>query len=60
MYGCKNTVIPDTVTAIGPLAFNYNSELTNISIPSSVTSIGSSAFVYCTGLTDITYTGTTV
>ena len=52
--GCKNTVIPSTVTSIGNNAFYYCSGLTSINIPSSVTSIGDKAFYYCSGLTSVT------
>ena len=52
--GCKNTVIPNSVTSIGEQAF-YNCEgLTSITIPNSVTSIGNYAFSNCSGLTSIT------
>ena len=54
VYGCKNTVIPSSVTSIGSSAFSGCSGLTSISIPSSVTSIGSGAFYGCSGLTTIT------
>ena len=50
--GCKNTVIPNTVTSIGDAAFQGSSELTSIEIPSSVTKIGFQAFHSC-GLTSI-------
>ena len=52
--GCKNTIIPNSVTSIGNLAFEYCSGLTSIVIPNSVTSIGNHAFSYCSGLTSIT------
>ena len=52
--GCKNTIIPSSVTSIGGSAFYGCSGLTSIPIPSSVTSIGSSAFYGCSGLTSIT------
>ena len=49
--GCVNTVIPNTVTAIGENAFCGIEELTTVSIPNSVTSIGAGAFAFCFGLT---------
>jgi len=52
--GCKNTVIPNTVTMIGDNAFDDCSGLTGITIPDSVTSIGYAAFGLCLGLTGIT------
>ncbi len=50
--GCKNTIIPNSVTSIGDGAF-AGSNLTSINIPNSVTSIGESAFHGCSGLTSI-------
>ena len=52
--GCKNTVIPISVTSIGDNAFAGCEELTSIIIPTSVTSIGNEAFTWCYGLTSIT------
>ena len=54
LYGCKNTVIPDSVTSIGNEAFRGCTGLTSITIGDSVTSIGGFAFYGCTGLTSIT------
>ena len=51
--GCKNTVIPNSVTSIGDHAFLGCEGLTSIEIPNSVTSIGDDAFYYCIGLTSI-------
>ena len=45
--------IPDSVTAIGDLAFWYCSSLTSIVIPDSITAIGKSAFGCCSSLTSI-------
>lgn len=53
IVGCKNTVIPNTVTRIGNDAFNSAKEMTDINIPNSVTSIGSGAFWACESLTSI-------
>ena len=52
--GCKNTVIPNSVTSIGEAAFYECSGLTSVTIPNSVTSIGSGAFYGCSGLTSVT------
>ncbi len=52
--GCKNTVIPNSVTSIGDMAFLSCNGLTSITIPNSVTSIGKYAFAYCKGLTTFT------
>jgi hypothetical protein len=52
LFGCKNTIIPSSVTSIGPSAFDRCHGLTSIEIPTSVTSIGDSAFNH-TGLSSI-------
>ena len=53
IQGCKNTVIPNSVTSIGDYAFYVCYRLTSIEIPNSVTSIGSYAFSGCSGLTSV-------
>ncbi len=50
--GCKNTVIPNTITEIGAYACYGCSTLTNIDIPNNITIIGDLAFYKC-GLTSI-------
>ena len=52
--GCKNTIIPNSVTSIGDEAFSGCWGLTSVTIPNSVTSIGDGAFEHCTGLTSVT------
>ena len=52
--GCKNTLIPNSVTEIGNRAFEGCSSLTSIEIPNSVTSIGYWAFSGCSSLTSVT------
>ena len=52
--GCKNTIIPNSVTSIGDYAFRGCSGLTSVTIPNSVTSIGNGAFLDCTGLKNLT------
>ena len=60
VVGCKNTVIPNSVTSIGNYAFYYCTGLTSINLPSSVTSIGYEAFGYCNDLTSIEITNSVV
>ena len=51
--GTKNTIIPNSVTSIGNLAF-FGSGLTSITLPNSVISIGERAFQHCSSLTTVT------
>ena len=51
--GCKNTVIPNSVTSIGSEAFGGCSGLTSIIIPSRVSKIDDCAFWGCPGLTSV-------
>ena len=50
ILGCKNTVIPSNITAIGRYAFAGCNDLDNIHIPNSVLSIENGAFWNCKGL----------
>ncbi len=52
--GCKNTIIPSTVTAIDKEAFRSCSGLTSITLPSNLKSIGEYAFYDCSGLSTVT------
>ena len=54
VLGCKNTVIPNTVTSIGDFAFARCGAPTTLVIPNSVTTIGEYAFEDCTTLTSVT------
>ena len=54
IVGCKNTIIPNSVTSIGDRAYAGCSDLTSVTIPNSVTSIGDGAFASCSGLTSVT------
>ena len=58
IVGCKNTVIPNSVTSIGKWSFQGCTSLTSITIPSSLTSIGWAAFAGCSSLATINYAGT--
>ena len=55
VVGCKNTIIPNSVTSIGDGAFSRCFGLTSVTIPNSVTSIGNWAFFGCSGLTSVTF-----
>ena len=45
--------IPDSVTSIGPQAFQSDDKLTSVMIGNSVTSVGSDAFAFCPSLTNV-------
>ena len=53
LAGCKGTVIPESVTSIRELAFQYSS-ITSIVIPSSIKTIKWATFWGCKDLTNIT------
>lgn len=57
--GCRNTIIPNTVTSIGNLAFYGSSNLYSIIIPNSINSIATFAFKGCNHLAAITCLATT-
>ena len=52
--GCQKTIIPNSVTSIGKMAFYNCSSLASITIPNSIKSISSSAFYGCSSLTSLT------
>ena len=52
--GCKNTIIPNSVTSIGDWALYGCRGLTSVDIPNSVTSINMYAFSNCWELTSVT------
>ena len=54
ILGCKNTIIPTSVTSIGNDAFFDCVSLESVTIPNSVTSIGKSAFSGCRSLESVT------
>lgn len=56
LIGCKNTKIPNSVTAIGEKAFISCQGLTEIVIPESVREIGKCAFQNCSNLKVLTLT----
>ena len=54
LAGCRNTVIPPTVTTIGDYAFSGCSTLPNVEIPVGVTAVGDYAFRECSSLRNVT------
>ncbi len=59
--GCKNTVIPNTVTSIGKSAFEGCTGMTSLTMPNSVTNVKLRAFKDCSNLANVTFsTGLTI
>jgi hypothetical protein len=54
LSGCRNTMIPNSVTSIADGAFSGCNGLSSVTIPNSVTTIGSNAFSGCSSLTSVT------
>lgn len=50
LFGCMNTIIPNSVTKIGKEAFYGCAYMTSITIPNNIISIGENAFTNCSGL----------
>ena len=53
VFGCKSTVIPESISSLGNYAFKNCTGLTNLTLSDNITSIGSNAFYGCTGLTEL-------
>lgn len=53
LWGCANTIIPNSVTSIYTYAFVNCINLKSITIPNSVKSIGYQAFQYCSKLSTV-------
>ena len=51
--GCSSTIIPNSVTSIGDLAFMEDQLITTVNIPGSVESIGKDCFTNCNNLTSV-------
>ena len=53
--GCKNTIVPTGVTAIGDYAFYECDGLTSLTLPDGLTYIGNGAFDCCENLTSVNF-----
>ena len=49
----KDLIIPDNVTSIGSLTFQYGQGFTSLRIPNHITTISENAFKGCSGLTSV-------
>ncbi|MBO7134916.1 MAG: leucine-rich repeat protein, partial [Bacteroidales bacterium] len=54
IYGCKNTIIPNSITSIGDYAFFYSGLTGTLIIHDSITNIGQGAFWGCSDIETIT------
>ncbi len=54
IIGCKNSIIPNSVTSIGKYAFHNCTGLAKLTLPNSLESIDDRAFEGCSGLTELT------
>ena len=55
VFGCKASVIPDSVESIGPSAFQWCETMSGIAIPASVINIENKAFYGCLALRDVVF-----
>lgn len=53
LFGCKNTTIPKSVTAIASYAFEGHAHLGAIVLPAGIVAIGNYAFCGCEGLAEV-------
>lgn len=58
IFGCKTTVIPNTVAKINRVAFSGCSNLESVDIPASCTDIGEEAFYGCEELASVSFATT--
>ena len=51
--GCKTTIIPEDVTAIGAWAFEGQTSFTTLTLHKNISAIGEGAYYGCTGITAV-------
>lgn len=56
-FNHEELVLPDSVIEIRPRAFQYCSDILNVTLPSNVATIDYDAFYGCRGLTNVTFKG---